>query len=98
MSTPVFLPRKSHGQKRVLVKWQDYVVRSLTFSNNVRSAFLVKSPTIKYWKCFKIVNGTVWVNNTWMLARFAIFGLCFFPFKPENNSNKNSIHNTILRK
>ena len=79
VSTPVFLPGESHGQKRVLVKWQDSVVRSLTFSNNVRCSFFIKSPTAKSWKCFKIVNGTVWVNNTQMLATFAISALCF-PF------------------
>ena len=63
MSTPVFLPEGSHGQKRVLVKWQDCVVRSLTFSNNVKHSFLIKSPTVKSWECFKIVSGTTWVNT-----------------------------------
>ena len=37
VSTPVFLPGKSLRQKRVLVKWQECVVRSISFSNNVRS-------------------------------------------------------------
>ena len=39
VSTPVFLPGESHGQKRVLVKWEDCVVRSLSFPNSEKFIF-----------------------------------------------------------